>query len=55
MEFLYPALRWAGALLLPVVSGAELWPSASAIKAACSAAWRLARPVAGEAEAGRPA
>ena len=32
-----------------------LWPSAAAIKAACSAAWRLARPVAGEALASRPA
>ena len=36
-------------------AAALLWPSASAIKAACSAAWRLARPVAGEAAGARPA
>jgi len=32
-----------------------LCPSAPAIKAACSAAWRLASPVAGDAAASRPA
>ena len=45
-----PGRSLAGAS--PLVEG---WPSAAAISAACSARWRLARPVAGEAPASRPA
>ena len=41
-------------LFTPELAGL-LWPRAAAIKAACSAAWRLARPLAGEAAAARPA
>src|SRR3546814_602365 len=38
-----------------LISSRTLCPSASATRAPCSATWRLARPVAGEADAFRPA
>src|SRR3546814_19740206 len=37
-----------------LISSRTLCPSASATRAPCSATWRLARPVAGEADAFRP-